>query len=899
MVDRFVSRSTPAILISVLAISLMITIAVSADESDSAVSGKCGGSANWSLDNSGNLVISGSGPMYDYESSPFAGMNVRTVAFTGNVTYIGSPAFEGLNLTNANLKNVDKIGEHAFAGCSQLLRVDGFSGSEVQSYAFSECGKLGYIDLRGTTTILSYAFDMCYQLESPELSGVSVIMDYAFRYCDSIEVVHITRLQQAGDGIFEGCSFLWFADLSMSWFVPDFAFKGCSSLEIANAPSASSIYEGAFSGCKKLEVANMPNAKHVWASAFEGCSSLKSVPANLEDIGARAFRNTGLTDVVLPYVTDVDNEAFYGCSSLVSASLPAAKRLGDNVFYGCSSLKSFNIPSVESVGKYAFRGCTSLEQASVPAGLGTVPAGMFRGCSGLESVTIPSSASSIQAQAFYRCTGISSISIPSKVSSIADSAFEGIYFYAKDCSTYLGNSAASLAGKTFTQYDGMMVEELAKGDGFEADGLVFTVTSASHSVSVTGYSSVAATLAIPSTVEYHGVDYDVVSIGTNAFYGCKTIKTLVLPDTMQSIGSQAFYGCSAMTSADLGGTVSVGTKAFARCSYLKSVDVGDSLKTVSAYGFFRCSRLASIDLEDAASTFKSLGSYAFDYCDKLGSIAVPSFVTAIGKEAFSLRFVDESGAALDANPASLGGYIYKNVGGKLVRQDNVHAGDAFAAGSLRYAVTSSLPAEAAVTGYTGSVTRLAIPSEVEFSGFVLKVTSVADYAFKGCSTLLRIELNDVKTIGSCAFYGCKALKTVIMDDVETVGIKAFANCVKVNTLRLGDDLKTVRAYAFYGCKAIQAIDLPDTVTSIGSYAFANCSSLASADLGESLTTIGAKSFQSTALQSLSIPATLKTLDSSAFQGFVFMLGSEALQQDAASLRGHTFSGADGTLTAIA
>ena len=524
------------------------------------------------------------------------------------------------------------------------------------------------------------------------------------------------------------------------------------------------------------------------------------------------------------------------------------------MFYGCSSLSSFSIPSVESMGRYAFRGCTSLVQASVPASLGTVPAGMFRGCSSLESVLIPSAAASIQAQAFRGCTALSSISFPSTVASISDSAFEGMYFYAKDNYTYLECTAANLAGKSFTQYEGTMVEDLAKGDELEADGLIYRAASDDHTVSVVGFTSVPATLVVPESVEHHGATYDVVSIGAGTFSGCKTIKTLVLPGSLESIGPQAFYGCTAMTSADLGGTVSVGTKAFARCSGLKSVDVGESLKTVSAYGFFRCTRLASIDLEDSAVTLRTLGSYSFEHCDRLASIAVPSFVATIGKDAFSLPFVDERGSALDATPASLDGYVYRSIGGKLVRQDNVHAGDSFSVGSLKYMVTSSLPAEAAVTGYTGSVSRLAIPEEVERSGFVLKVTSVADSAFKGCTTLLRIELNDVRTIGS---------------------------------------------YAFYGCKAIQSIDLPDTVTSIGSYAFIKCSSLASADLGESLKSIGAKAFQGTALQSLSVPATLKTLDPSAFQGFAFMLGSEEMQQDAVSVGGHTYRGTGGMLLAIA
>lgn len=56
---------------------------------------------------------------------------------------------------------------------------------------------------------------------------------------------------------------------------------------------------------------------------------------------------------------------------------------------------------------------------------------------------------------------------------------------------------------------------------------------------------------------------DVTSIGERAFYDCKNLTSLVLPDTLRTIGSEAFYGCDQLQLTDLPDSVTqLGLYAF-------------------------------------------------------------------------------------------------------------------------------------------------------------------------------------------------------------------------------------------------------------------------------------------------------------------------------------------------
>ena len=73
-------------------------------------------------------------------------------------------------------------------------------------------------------------------------------------------------------------------------------------------------------------------------------------------------------------VINIDSEAFDGCSSLTSVSIPEnVTSIGSDSFSNCTSLTSVSIPeSVTSIGSGSFSNCTSLtiycEAESLPKG---------------------------------------------------------------------------------------------------------------------------------------------------------------------------------------------------------------------------------------------------------------------------------------------------------------------------------------------------------------------------------------------------------------------------------------------------------------------------------------------------------------------------------------------------
>ena len=67
-------------------------------------------------------------------------------------------------------------------------------------------------------------------------------------------------------------------------------------------------------------------------------------------------------------VTVIGDDAFFGCSSLRSITIPnSVTEIGSSAFYGCSSLTEITIPnSVTSIGSYTFYGCRSLTEITIP-----------------------------------------------------------------------------------------------------------------------------------------------------------------------------------------------------------------------------------------------------------------------------------------------------------------------------------------------------------------------------------------------------------------------------------------------------------------------------------------------------------------------------------------------------
>lgn len=87
-------------------------------------------------------------------------------------------------------------------------------------------------------------------------------------------------------------------------------------------------------------------------------------------------------------VTTVAGDAFSGCSSIYSISLPQTiVEIGENAMRGCNALTNINIPkNVKTLGSAAFCWCTSLETITIPRGVTSIGSACFQTCRSLRRI---------------------------------------------------------------------------------------------------------------------------------------------------------------------------------------------------------------------------------------------------------------------------------------------------------------------------------------------------------------------------------------------------------------------------------------------------------------------------------------------------------------------------------
>ncbi len=149
------------------------------------------------------------------------------------------------------------------------------------------------------------------------------------------------------------------------------------------------------------------------------------------------------------------------------------------------------------------------------------------------------------------------------------------------------------------------------------------------------------------------------------------------------------------------------------------------------------------------------------------------------------------------------------------------------------------------------------------------VTSIGNYAFKGCVNMTAVTIgSDVTKIGKYAFNGCTSLTSIVLPEgLSSLGTYTFYGCTGLTEVNIPDAITEIGTYTFYNCSSLTGIDIPSGVTSIGSYAFQGCSNLAGVILPEGLTSIGSYAFQSCSnLANVILPEGLTSLGSYAFKG---------------------------------
>lgn len=137
---------------------------------------------------------------------------------------------------------------------------------------------------------------------------------------------------------------------------------------------------------------------------------------------------------------------------------------------------------------------------------------------------------------------------------------------------------------------------------------------------------------IAGKINIDGKDYPVKRIGSRAFYGCRNITCVTIPNEVEIIDSSAFRWCVNLSVVRVLDNIKrLGPDCFRNCTNLRNYYLSNGLTTIST-GAFRASGLMSIVLPNG---LKDIGAYAFEGCKSLESVRFSKTVRTIGKEAFS------------------------------------------------------------------------------------------------------------------------------------------------------------------------------------------------------------------------------------------------------------------------
>ncbi len=101
---------------------------------------------------------------------------------------------------------------------------------------------------------------------------------------------------------------------------------------------------------------------------------------------------TSVTSIKIPTtVTVIDNDAFYGHSSLTAITLhEGIVKLGERAFSGCEKLTSVTLPStLKHLGDGAFCDCSSLTSLTIPDTVEYIGSGVVSGCTVLSHLKMP------------------------------------------------------------------------------------------------------------------------------------------------------------------------------------------------------------------------------------------------------------------------------------------------------------------------------------------------------------------------------------------------------------------------------------------------------------------------------------------------------------------------------
>lgn len=487
--------------------------------------------------------------------------------------------------------------------------------------------------------------------------------------------------------------------------------------------------------------------------------------------------------------------------------------IDEKAFFEAADLESVTIPNtVTSIGKLAFA------------------------YSGLKSIAIPGSVTSIGAGAFFHSElydkssnwyddvlyiGDCLIEVKPKVKQLI--VREGTRLIGDNCCVvhmeYSGNVPER---KTEYLYLPNTVQYIGKG-AFNDCELIATVYMSNAIKRIEDYAfrfCPIKKIDLPNTLEY---------IGDYAFSGCD-FETINLANSIEYIGNYAISGTylKEVTLPENEKFTTINKHVFAGCSSLETVTIPKTVTHIDEYAFLNCKSLK--DIYCKGKTLQINKNVTFENVDvaKITLHIKERYWSHYSKNWPGFKYSDErfsqDGIYYSLNAEKRTGAVAKEKNGTdnySALTSNIVIPKTVADGYETFDVTGL---DKGAFAYA-PITQITIESPI---------TEVSVEAFFSAKQLTKASLpKTVIKINDKAFEDCEALNFIpaltneypeYMPNLSSIGASAFAQCSSLSKLRLRT-VTTIGERAFYNCSGLKDVVLGSSVASIGEQAFAGCTSL--------------------------------------------------------------------------
>ena len=332
-----------------------------------------------------------------------------------------------------------------------------------------------------------------------------------------------------------------------------------------------------------------------------------------------------------------------------------------------------------------------------------------------------------------------------------------------------------------------------------------------------------------SALESISISPNVTEIVYATFADCASLVSVEMPASVKSIGDMSFASCDSLESIDLSAVERFGDRSFADCTSLNGIQLSDKLYEADSGVFWGCTALEAITIPASLTT---VPASMFSDCTSLKQVNISEGVVTISRSAFAYSGIEEFIA-----PASL---------------CEIFPDAFYGCMSLKKAVIDC------------------------------NVRVIPDNCFNSCENLYEVVLGDnITHIKNYAFYHCPSIEKITLPDglqsfdrtlTDTAFCKNEAN--KVNGITymgnilisadrsvtgkvvIPEGVEIIAADAFAGNTGITEVIFPSSLRIINEGAFINCKNLRKLDIPDGLEIIGDYAFSSTALESLTLPASV-------------------------------------------